>query len=366
MSILHKLWAKVSFPKKIAMYFFLLGAGWLVLTDYLLVWLFAGSGLLSIFESIKDWLFIAFGSILIYVLFGPVWEELTRNQHLLRIAGKYAKLGGWSVDLPGFDVHWSDETAIIHEMPPGTSPSVDEAINYYAPEYRDRILSVFQACLKEGIPYEEELQVVTAKGNKVWVRTIGEAVWNEAGEIVRVQGSFQDISKRKDLEQELLRLATYDQLTGLLRPHAFHELLDHAVSLAEGTDKKLVVIFIDLDKLKNVNDQYGHRVGDEYIRQFALRLKAGLRTSDIVARLGGDEFGACLENISSIEQVSEILGRLESSLVEKITINDHGFRLNYSLGYSVYPDDENKAQALLTRADEMMYAAKNSGNADKE
>ena len=364
--MLRKFWKNLSYPKKFAGGLFLLGSAWIILTEILLVRLNVDTNLFSILQIVKDWLFILIISALIFYWFGSVWESLIHQQDLLKMAGKNANLGGWSVELPKFDLEWSDQTAVIHELPPGTTPTVEEAINFYAPEYRDKITAVFQACVTGGIPYEEELQILTAKGNRVWVRTIGEAVKNELGEIVRVQGSFQDIAKRKELEQELLSLATHDQLTGLLRPHIFYENLDHAVKLAQRSNTKIAVLFIDLDNLKKVNDRFGHRVGDEYIKKFAYKLKEGLRLSDSVARLGGDEFGACLENISSFEQVSEILERLRSSLAKEVTIGNHNFSLNYSLACRIYPDDEEEPQALLTDADNKMYESKNATKKKKK
>lgn len=120
---------------------------------------------------------------------------------LLVAAGKMANLGGWSVDLSNNTVYWSDEVARIHDEAPGFSPPLTDAINYYAPKWRDRITEVFTACAREGTPYDEELEIITARGRRVWVRTNGQAVRDEAGRIHQVHGAFQDISKRKNLEQ---------------------------------------------------------------------------------------------------------------------------------------------------------------------
>jgi PAS domain S-box-containing protein len=133
-------------------------------------------------------------------------ESLRNRETLLAIAGKAVKLGGWSVDLAENRVTWSDEVAAIHEMPAGFSPSVDEGINFYAPECRDRIREVFEACARDGVPYDEELQVVTGKGRRVWVRTIGMAERDDSGRIVKVQGGFQDISERKATEERVRNL----------------------------------------------------------------------------------------------------------------------------------------------------------------
>lgn len=130
-------------------------------------------------------------------------ETLQQSYSLLRLAGEKAKFGGWSVDLETNRCTWSDQVAIIHEMPIGYAPPVEEGIKFYAPEWREKITAVFTACANKGIPYDEEMEIITAKGRRVWVRTTAEAVKDDQGNIVRVQGSFQDITRNKTIEVAL-------------------------------------------------------------------------------------------------------------------------------------------------------------------
>jgi len=132
-----------------------------------------------------------------------VEESLQESYAVLRIAGEKAKLGGWSADLAGKRVFWSDQVALIHEMPAGFCPNIDEAINFYAPEFREHIRQLFDGCANKGIPFDEELQIITAKGKRLWVRSIGEAEKNEEGKIEKVHGAFQDITERKQAEEQL-------------------------------------------------------------------------------------------------------------------------------------------------------------------
>jgi len=124
-------------------------------------------------------------------------EKIKEHSSLVRIAAEKAKLGGWFVDLKENRSYWSDEVAAIHEMPPGHAPLVEDGINFYAPEWRDRITKVFTDCANKGIPYDEEMEIITSTGRRVWVRTIGEAVKDKNGKIFKVQGAFQDISEKK-------------------------------------------------------------------------------------------------------------------------------------------------------------------------
>ncbi|WP_111708675.1 sensor histidine kinase [Lutibacter citreus] len=130
-------------------------------------------------------------------------EKLKFNYSLLRIAGETAKFGGWNYNVAEKKIHWSDEIAIMREEPLGFSPDLKSGIAAYEPEYRDKISKVFQDCLELGIPYDEEMIISTAKGNKIWVRTTGKAVRDYKGNIVMLQGSFQNITSKKLKEEEL-------------------------------------------------------------------------------------------------------------------------------------------------------------------
>ncbi len=130
-------------------------------------------------------------------------DELKSNYALLQIAGDTARFGGWSVDLSNNICTWSDVVADIHEVPRDYVPSVEEGINFYTPEWQEKITQVFSACAKEGIPYDEDMEIITQKGKRVWVRTTGRAVRNKDGKTIKVQGSFQDITQSKRVEEEL-------------------------------------------------------------------------------------------------------------------------------------------------------------------
>ncbi len=132
---------------------------------------------------------------------------LNTNFSLLRMAGKTAKFGGWSLNLADMKITWSDEVAVIHEVQPGYEPSLSEGIQFYAPEWREQIQKAVSDCIKNGISYDVELEIITANENRIWVRTTGEAIYDESGKIIRIQGSFQDIDERKLAEKALEKSA---------------------------------------------------------------------------------------------------------------------------------------------------------------
>lgn len=127
--------------------------------------------------------------------------SLQQSEALLSIAGSMAKLGGWIVDIKKNRAIWSDEVAAIHGMPKGYSPTIEEAIDFYAPEFRKKISKAVDACIKKGKSFCVELQIITASGRRVWVNAIGKAVRDDSGSIIKVQGAFQDISQKKKAEE---------------------------------------------------------------------------------------------------------------------------------------------------------------------
>jgi len=128
-------------------------------------------------------------------------DLLKANYSLLRIAGRTAKFGGWKLNLSKKKITWSDEVAAIHEMPAGYSPSLAEGTSFYAPVWQDKITNAIKSCAETGTPFDLELELITAKSNRIWVRSTGEAVRDKIGNIAKIRGSFQDITERKQIEQ---------------------------------------------------------------------------------------------------------------------------------------------------------------------
>jgi PAS domain S-box-containing protein len=133
-------------------------------------------------------------------------SDLRRTTALVQIAGRVADVGGWSVDLATQRVAWSDVVALIHQEPPGFSPTIDSAMDYYVPEHRPIVREVFERCATQGTSFDVELQIVSRLGQRRWVRAIGQAERDVLGRITHVLGAFQEISKRKGAEEEAREL----------------------------------------------------------------------------------------------------------------------------------------------------------------
>ncbi|MBX7185749.1 MAG: PAS domain S-box protein [Vicinamibacteria bacterium] len=130
-------------------------------------------------------------------------EALQKREALFRIAGRTAQFGGWAVDFPGQTLTWTDEVHRIHGLPPGRTPSLEEAVKLIAPEWRDAALQSVLVCARDGAPFDLEMEIVTPSGERRWVRCTGEAERDSDGAIVRVHGALQDIHHPKQSERRI-------------------------------------------------------------------------------------------------------------------------------------------------------------------
>lgn len=153
-------------------------------------------------------------------------EALRQSQRLLSMASHISRQGAWQVDLLDNRQIWSKEVYAIHELPPGLAPNATEGVDQYAPEYQDTIRTLYEDCVSNGTPFDAELQIITGKGRRIWVRTLGEAVRDPSGAIVRVQGALQDIDLQKQTELRERSLASRLATTLESISDAFF-LLDH-------------------------------------------------------------------------------------------------------------------------------------------
>jgi PAS domain S-box-containing protein len=133
-------------------------------------------------------------------------QRLSEQHHLLRIASQVGHLGGWTVTVPGEQVSWTDEVANMHHLPPGYHPSLEEALNFYHPDYREHVSKLVRACMEQGIAFDDEVQLLTSDREVLWVRIMGTALRDQQDKIIRIQGAIQDISQRKQVEN-LIKLS---------------------------------------------------------------------------------------------------------------------------------------------------------------
>jgi PAS domain S-box-containing protein len=141
-------------------------------------------------------------------------QRLRDTQALLHMAAQVGRLGAWAYEVGQQRVTWSEEVCAIHGVKQGFAPTLEQAVGFYAPEYQATMRTIFSACLKDGSPFDVEAQITTAKGRRVWMRTIGEAQWDERGQVVRLQGACQDITESMRAAEDARMVA--EQLTTTL------------------------------------------------------------------------------------------------------------------------------------------------------
>lgn len=189
----------------------------------------------------------------------------------------------------------------------------------------------------------------------------GEPIFDGNGQFLGYRGVTREITAQKVAEARIEYLGTHDGLTGLPNRVMFNELLNVAIESARRYERKLAVLFIDLDRFKVLNDTLGHEVGDRLLQEVAQRLKQCLRAADVVARLGGDEFVVLIQEVSDPAQVALVARKILSTVIKPMTIGGHECRVTASVGISLYPSDGEDGHALMKNTDLAMYLAKEEG-----
>ena len=205
---------------------------------------------------------------------------------------------------------------------------------------------------KDGAIYPEWLAVSSIKDIK--------------GEVLNYIAVFTDISSIKKTENELHFLAHHDALTKLPNRLLLEERLNHSLQRSHRAEFSTAILFIDLDRFKEINDSYGHTVGDKLLKKVADRLKETSREQDTVARVSGDEFVVILEDIHHTQDVVFIAQKILDQLSQPLLIDDHHFRITASIGIAMSPNDGMQSTELLKKADTALYRAKDQGRNDFE
>ncbi|HLF11173.1 MAG TPA: EAL domain-containing protein, partial [Gammaproteobacteria bacterium] len=222
-------------------------------------------------------------------------------------------------------------------------------------EFRDKLRA------GEIDSFKVEKRYLRKDGTPVWVRITVALKRDPNGAPLHDISIVEDISDRKRAEERVQYLATHDEMTTLPNRTMFSQLLSHAIDSARRRNRKLAVLFIDLDRFKIINDSLGHGAGDQLLKEIASRFRESLRASDVVARLGGDEFVVLVEEIDEAHRVSSVARKLLSVAIKPIEIMGQECRVTASIGISTFPADAEDAETLMKNADLAMYLAKEEG-----
>lgn len=189
----------------------------------------------------------------------------------------------------------------------------------------------------------------------------GDPVFAAGRAFTGYRGVGLEITQRKTAEARLDQLANYDTLTGLPNRALLHDRLRQAMARADRGQTLLAVMFLDLDRFKEINDSLGHAGGDKVLQEAARRLQSCVRSTDTVGRLGGDEFTVLLEDVHHVDEISALARKILDAFAEPAEVAGHDLHLSTSIGVTVYPYDHKDADTLLKNADIAMYQAKQEG-----
>jgi diguanylate cyclase (GGDEF)-like protein/PAS domain S-box-containing protein len=198
-------------------------------------------------------------------------------------------------------------------------------------------------------------------GSRTWIETIKTPFFNKEGEVIGTAGIARDTTERRRMEEEIRHMALHDVLTGLPNRRLLMNIITVSVAEARRHRNKLAILFLDLDRFKDINDTLGHEAGDQLLKTVAERLKETVRESDTVARIGGDEFNILLTDLTRVEDACATIRKVIDCFQVPFQIVGHELHVTTSIGISIYPDDSTEIDTLFRYADIALYHAKELG-----
>ncbi|RZI42659.1 EAL domain-containing protein [Herbaspirillum sp. HC18] len=286
--------------------------------------------------------------------------ELRASEERFHLALEAAGDGVWDWDIASRKFTFSARgRAMLGYDENEIGDSLENWLAITHPEDKERVRANTMACVQGRIPFIScEYRVRCKNGSWKWLLSRGAVVnRNKEGRATRMVGTTIDISS----EQETLRRANFDSLTSLPNRNLFRDRIESEVQSARRTKKLIALLFIDLDRFKEVNDLLGHAAGDKLLRECANRIRSCVRASDTVARLGGDEFTVILIDLDGRAHVEEIAQKILNALSRPFELEHEHIHVSGSIGITMHPDDGDDPEHLIRNADQAMYVAKNAG-----
>ena len=232
-------------------------------------------------------------------------------------------------------------------------------IDFITPEHREAFRDLHGRVMN-GESGTLEFEIVGRKGARRWLETHAAPMRDAQGAGVSLLGVTRDITERKHSESRIQYLANFDALTGLPNRNLLADHVQYAISLMRHGNENLTVMFIDLDRFKDINDTLGHSLGDAFLIETGRRLQSVLRESDTVSRLGGDEFILVLSD-SGAQAAAHVAEKLLESISRPCRIGPYDLVVTASIGIAIFPNDGKDLETLSRSADTAMYRAKQEG-----
>ncbi len=293
-------------------------------------------------------------------------EEFRTNDARLTYALNEAVDGLWDWDVTTNEVFFSPQLKrMLGYLPHEMGPNLDTWVQAVHESDRERVMAALHDHMSgKQSSYRAEYQIRKRDGSYIWVRDRGRICQqDEKGQPTRLVGMVHDITRSKDLEEKLREQASHDHLTGLLNRRAGYIHFSKQLSYALRYNQSLTVCLIDLDHFKNINDSYGHLVGDSVLKHFVDLMCTTLRKSDSLMRWGGEEFLLLLPN-TEVDSAQQLIEQLKYEVGEHpLLLELEGREISYtfSAGLASFPVHSQCLDSLIKCADDALYEAKSAG-----
>lgn len=218
-----------------------------------------------------------------------------------------------------------------------------------------------RAIRENGVSWNVKAEVKRREGSRRWISLNIRPVHDERGKILRFEGTVEDVTDRKDADEQIHFLAYYDTLTGLPNRTLFTLQLRETLSTARERGRKVELLLLELGRFKIINDSFGQLFGDRLLQEIAQRIKSSVASRDLVARLGGGEFAIVLDDLKAGPNAETIAQRLIEELSTEFSILGHSLSISFNVGISRFPDHGMEAAELIQNADVALFASKEEG-----
>lgn len=356
---------------RIVLIYLLFGALWIFSSDTILAIIVSNHQEFIRYEIYKGWAFVFITTLLLYFLVRKTLHQQRKTEASLLVSEERWKFalegagdGVWDWNLQTNQVFRSRRWRELYgfdEHDIGTS--LQEGRNLMHPEDFPRAMDDIQAYLSgQTSIYVSEYRMLCKDGSWKWILSRGMLVSHTAdGKPLRMIGTHTDISERKRSEAQAFLLAHYDLITNLPNRVLFIDRLEQEIKKSHRTGLPMALMFLDLDRFKEVNDTLGHDIGDLLLKEAAQRLQSSVRETDTVARLGGDEFTIILGELDDLDSAERVAQHILRKLAEPFQLAGEVVYISASIGLTFFPEDASNVDILLKNADQAMYAAKDQG-----
>ncbi|BCK87874.1 hypothetical protein MIZ01_1671 [Sideroxyarcus emersonii] len=310
----------------------------------------------------------SFGSVVLMV-FHDITDLRAAEIHLreakerLEAAASAGIVGIWDWDVVNNVLVWDKVMYQLYGLRESDFGGAYEAwSSALHPEDKERVEKVLQAALRRECEYDPEFRVVWPDGSIHYIKAKSRTTFDEQGKPLRMVGVNYDLTEQKLIQFQLDKMAFYDRLTNLPNRRLLEDRLHQAIALAQRERRKMSLLFIDLDRFKQVNDEMGHEAGDWLLQKVAERMMQCLRASDTAARIGGDEFVVLLPDASKQQDATSVADKIRVIMEQPFVRQDgNSINISSSIGVVMYPDHADNPRDLLRYGDEAMYLAKKGG-----